>query len=59
MKRTVLLRGKKKSMKSPCFVIGVLQQPNVFKSKHSLPNEITEGVRTGSWVSELSEEAEL
>ena len=59
MKRTVLLRGKKKSMKSPCFVIGVLQQPNRFKSKHSLPNEIMEGVRTGSWVSELSEEAEL
>ena len=39
VKRTVLLlRGKKKSMKSPYLAIRILQHPNMFKSK-TLPPE--------------------
>lgn len=54
VERTVIiLRGKKKSMKSPYFAIRILQQPNVLKSKRSLPkwdHKWSEDLRLSWWA---------
>lgn len=56
VKRTVIiLRGKKKSMKSPYFAIRILQQPTALKSNAPSLDEITNGVKTCGWVGELTE----
>ena len=50
---------KRRAWSQPVLQSGFFNSQTCLNPKHSLPNEITEGVRTGSWVGELSEKAEL